>query len=80
MNYNDLKDLEDNNKTPILSMFSGVLSTIKNTSASKLTSIIKDIPTICKLHYTSYEYSLLKKNNYGKYLMKTYKKNKKEGK
>lgn len=66
MKYNDLKDLEENNKTTLLSMFSGILATIKNTSTRKLTDIIKDIPSICKMHYISYEYSLLKKNTYNK--------------
>lgn len=66
MNYKDLKNLEENNKTILLSMFSGILSNIKNTSLRKMTDIIKDIPSICRMNYISYEYSQLKKNNYNK--------------
>lgn len=66
MSYKNLNNLEETNKTTILSMFNGILSNIKNTSVRKITDIIKDIPTICRLHYISYEYSLLKKNSYNK--------------
>ena len=66
MNYNDLNDLENIHKATLLSMFNGILSNIKNTSFRKMTDIIKDIPSICKMNYISYEYSLSKKNNYNK--------------
>lgn len=66
MNYKELKDLEESNKNILLSMFNGILSNIKNTSTRKMTDIIKDIPSICRLNYISYEYSQLKKNNYNK--------------
>lgn len=66
MNYKDLNNLEETNKLTILSMFNGILSNIKNTSVRKITDIIKDIPAICKMHYTSYEYSLSKKSTYNK--------------
>lgn len=66
MNYKDLNDLENIHKATLLSMFNGVLSNIKNTSFRKVTDIIKDIPSICRMNYISYEYSLLKKSNYNK--------------
>ena len=47
-------------------MFNGILSNIKNTSMRKMTDIIKDIPSICKMHYISYEHSQLKRNSYNK--------------
>ncbi len=66
MNYNNLKDLEENNKSVLLSMFSGILSNVKNTSLRKISDIIRDIPSICKMNYISYEYSLSKNNTYNK--------------
>ena len=48
MNYKDLKDIEDNNKSTLLSMFNGVLTNIKNISFRKSASIIKDFPNICE--------------------------------
>ena len=56
MSYNDLKDLEENNKSTLLSMFSGILNNIKNISFRKSSSIIKDFPNVCELSYKSYEY------------------------
>jgi len=64
MKYNTLKDLEDERKSTLSSMFIGILSNIKNTSFSKMTSIIKDIPSICRMHYQSYENSQLRKSTY----------------
>lgn len=61
MNYNDLKDLEENNKNTLSSMFSGVLSNIKNISFRKSTSLIKDFPNVCEMSYKSYEYIERKK-------------------
>ena len=61
MNYKDLKDLEDNNKSTLLSMFNGILANIKNISFRKSSSIIKDFPSICELSYKSYEYIERKK-------------------
>lgn len=66
MKYNTLKDLEDERKSTLSSMFIGILSNIKNTSFNKMTSIIKDIPSVCRMHYQSYENSILKKMNYNK--------------
>ena len=60
MNYNELKNLEDERKATLSSMFIGMLSNIKNTSFNKMSSIIKDIPSICKMHYQSYENSQLR--------------------
>ncbi len=61
MNYNNLKDLEENNKTTLLSMFNGILANIKNISFRKSTSLIKDFPSICEMSYKSYEYIERKK-------------------
>lgn len=61
MNYNELKDLEENNKSTLLSMFNGILSNIKNISFRKSSSIIKDFPSICEMSYKSYEYIERKK-------------------
>ena len=61
MNYNNLKDLEDINKTTLLSMFNGILSNIKNISFRKSTCLIKDFPTVCELSYKSYENTEKKK-------------------
>lgn len=66
MSYRDLKDLEENNKATIQSMFNGILSNVKNTSLRKLTDIIKDIPSICRMHYVSYEYAVLKRSSFNK--------------
>ena len=61
MNYNDLNDLEDNNKETLLSMFNGILSNIKNISFRKSSSLIKDFPSVCKMSYNSHEYTERKK-------------------
>lgn len=61
MNYKDLKDLEDINKTTLLSMFSGILTNIKNISFRKSSSIIKDFPNVCEMSYKSHEYTETKK-------------------
>lgn len=61
MNYKDLKDMEESNKTTLSSMFSGILSNIKNISFRKSSSLIKDFPKVCELSYTSYEYTAIKK-------------------
>ena len=61
MSYKDLKALEDKNKTTLISMFSGILSNIKNISFSKSTSIIKDFSSVCEMSYKSYEYLERKK-------------------
>lgn len=63
MKYSDLKDLEESNKTTLLSMFSGILSNIKNISFSKSTSIIKDFSSVCEMSYKSYEYIERKKSS-----------------
>lgn len=61
MNYKDLKDLEENNKTTLVSMFSGILKNIKNISFRKSSAIIKDFPNVCEMSYKSYEYIERKK-------------------
>ena len=61
MNYTDLKDMDDNNKTTLSSMFSGILNNLKNISFRKSSSLIKDFPNICKLSYKSHEYTEIKK-------------------
>jgi len=61
MNYNNLKNLEENNKTTLLSMFNGILTNIKNISFRKSTSLIKDFPSICEMSYKSYEFIEKKK-------------------
>lgn len=61
MNYNQLKDLEPQNKTTLISMFQGILVNIKNISYRKTTSIMKDIPSICELSYNSYENTQIKR-------------------
>ena len=66
VNYKDLKDLENSHKVTLTSMFVGILSNIKNTSFRKMSSIIKDIPAICKMSYESYENSQLRKSSYAK--------------
>lgn len=55
MNYNQLKDLDLQNKITLLSIFQGILDNIKNISYRKTTSIIKDIPSVCEMSYKSYE-------------------------
>lgn len=64
MNYNDLNHLEENNKSTLQSMFSGILSRIKNISFRKCSSLIKDFPSICELSYISHENSEKKKISY----------------
>lgn len=61
MNYKNLKNLEETNKTTLLSMFNGILTNIKNISFRKSTSLIKDFPSICEMSYKSYEYIEKKK-------------------
>ena len=61
MNYKDLRDLEENNKSTLLSMFNGILTNIKNISFRKSSSIIKDFPSVCEMSYKSYEYIERKK-------------------
>lgn len=64
MSYNDLKNLEDINKSTLSSMFTGILTNIKATSFKKMASIIKDIPEVCRISYQSYENSQLRKVTY----------------
>lgn len=64
MNYSNLKDLEDVNKSTLSSMFIGILNNIKATSFKKMASIIKDIPEVCRMSYQSYENSQLRKITY----------------
>ncbi len=66
MNYNELRNLEEPNKSSLSSMFSGILSNIKNTSFRKMSAIIKDIPAVCKMSYESYENSQLRKMSYNR--------------
>lgn len=66
MSYNELKNLDDNNKQTLSSMFAGILSNIKNTSFKKMTNIIRDIPSVCRMSYLSYENSQLRKLSYNK--------------
>ncbi len=61
MNYSSLKNLESTNKTTLLSMFSGILSNVKNISFRKSTCLIKDFPTVCELSYRSYQNTEKKK-------------------
>lgn len=61
MNYNQLKNLDFQNKTTLLSMFQGILDNVKNISYRKTTSIIKDVPIICEMSYKSYENTQSKK-------------------
>ena len=61
MNYKDLKDLEENNKITLVSMFSGVLENIKNISFRKSSALIKDFSNVCEMSYKSYEYIERKK-------------------
>ena len=61
MNYKNLKNLEETNKTTLLSIFNGILTNIKNISFRKSTSLIKDFPSICEMSYKSYEYIEKKK-------------------
>ncbi len=54
MNYNDLNNLDENNKSTLHSMFGGILNKIKNISYRKSAALIKDFPTICELSYISH--------------------------
>lgn len=63
MNYNNLRNLEDEQKKTLISIFSGILSNIKSISINKILCLIKDIPEICKMNYKSYENSELRKKN-----------------
>lgn len=60
-NYNNLKNLDDNNKSTLLSMFSGILNNIKNISFRKSTSIIKDFQSVCEMSYKSHEFTETKR-------------------
>lgn len=66
MSYNELKDIEDDKKLALSAMFTGILTNIKNTSFRKMSAIIKDIPSICKMSYESHENSQLRKATYNK--------------
>ena len=61
MNYKNLKNLEETNKTTLLLIFNGILTNIKNISFRKSASLIKDFPSICEIRYKSYEYIEKKK-------------------
>lgn len=64
MSYNELKELESERKNILSSMFVGILTNIKNTSFKKMSDIIKDIPSVCKMSYKSYENSQLRRVTY----------------
>lgn len=55
MKYSELNNLNDSQKSTLISMFSGILTNVKSISLRKLPSLIKDIPSICEMHYNSYE-------------------------
>lgn len=61
MKYNDLKDLDENNKSTLHSMFGGILNRIKNISYRKTSALIKDFPLVCELSYLSHSNSEKKK-------------------
>lgn len=63
MEYKNLNNLNDIEKTTFSSMFNGILNNIKSISSKKLSSIIKDIPSVCEMSYSSYENLQLAKNN-----------------
>lgn len=61
MSYNELKNLDENNKSTLQSMFGGILNRLKNISYRKSSALIKDFPLVCELSYLSYENSKKKK-------------------
>lgn len=63
MSYNDLKDLDENNKSTLHSMFGGILNKVKNISYRKSSALIKDFPSVCELSYLSHENSEKKKHS-----------------
>jgi mRNA-degrading endonuclease toxin of MazEF toxin-antitoxin module len=63
MEYNNLSNLTPAHKSTLSSMFNGILNDIKDTSVQKMSSIIKDIPSTCKMNYDSYENTHIKSLN-----------------
>ncbi len=63
MNYNNLRNLDDEQKKTLTAMFIGILGGVKSISLKKILSLIKDIPEICKMNYKSYENSELRKQS-----------------
>lgn len=55
MKYSDLNNLNDSQKSTLVSMFAGILNNVKSSSLRKLPSLIKDLPSICEMNYNSYE-------------------------
>lgn len=67
MSYNSLKDISDPDKMTIVSMFSGVIGSLKHISINKITNIIRFIPDMCKLHHSSCENRKLRNSHEKKY-------------
>ena len=63
MNYNNLRNLDNEQKKTLTSMFIGILESVKSISLKKLLSLLKDIPEICRMNYKSYLNSELRKQN-----------------
>lgn len=63
MEYNNFKNLDEEEKKTLISMFAICLNRIKSIAFKKVISIIKDIPEICKVTYKSYENTEMRKQN-----------------
>lgn len=67
MDYNSLNDLNNSDKSTLSSIFSGILTSVKHISVNKVSSIIRYIPDMCRLHHNSRENRKLRSTHPQKY-------------
>jgi mRNA-degrading endonuclease toxin of MazEF toxin-antitoxin module len=67
MNYNNLRDIQDKDKSTLNAMFSGIIDSLKHVSINKISNIIRYIPDICRLHHLSCENRKLRNSHKKKY-------------
>lgn len=53
--YNSLIDLSESQRNQLKDLFSRVLIDIKSISLTKVISLLRYLPVLCRLHYISYE-------------------------
>lgn len=67
MEYNKESNLNENDKTTLIALFTGMLSTLKHISVNKAIRYIQCLPLICRMHYNSIENRKIRNANKNKY-------------
>jgi len=67
MDYNFLKNIDDKDKSTLTSTFCGIISSLKHVSINKISSVLRYIPNMCRMHHLSSENRILKNSHERKY-------------